>query len=116
MMKPFLVNAPGLSVMTPSGNQYISVVASSGVITQITAAVVTDPTMKVDNYDAVISITLSVVITQGTSSSTDIINIMGSSVSTTINGFSLILMGDINQGTQSVATIMSCGQTSSIID
>lgn len=115
-MKPFLVNAPGLSTMTPAGNQYISVTAASGQITEITAVVVTDSTVKVDDYAAVTSITLSVVITQGTSSSTDVINIMGSSINTTVNGLSLILMGDINQGSQSVATITSCGQTSTMVD
>lgn len=112
MIKPFLVDAPGLSTMTTEGNQYISVVATSGKITQITAVVVTDPTVKVDNYAAVTSITLSVVIYQGTSSSTDILTITGSSVNNKVNNMSLILQGDVKQGSQSIATIVSCGQTS----
>lgn len=116
MMKPFLVNAPGLSTMGTEGNQYILVVATSGKITKITAVVITDPTVKVDNYETVISITLTVVITQGTSSTTDVYVITGSSISSTTNGLPFILMGDVTQGSQSTATILSCGQTSVMVD
>lgn len=118
-MKPFLVNTPDLSIFNPpAANKYISLVAASGAIASVIPVIVTDATVMVDNYPSVTSITLMVVINQGSSSVTDVVNIKGSSVYSTANNQKFILLGDViqSEGKQVTATIISCGQTSTLVD
>lgn len=118
MMKLVLVNSPELTIPGgPTGNSMISIIPTGSAAPTSSAFVpVTDPTMLVDNYPVVTTLTISVPWTQGETSGTDVITLTGSSISTNNNNQSLILQQDSANGLLFKAIVTSCGQTSTFAE
>lgn len=112
-MKLALVNTPALSIMTPAGNALITVVGANAVSSVV---VVSDPTFKIDNFAVCTKVIINCTYQAGTASVADVVTIMGTSVSTTANRQPIITMGDMGSGAVVKATVISCGQTSVMLD
>ena len=112
-MKLVLVNKPDLTVMSPTGNTYISVVGANAVTGVV---VVSDPTVKVDNFNVCTKITINCTYQVGQSSVADTVIINGTSTCASANNQPMIVMGDMGSGAVVKASVISCGQTSTMVD
>ena len=112
-MKLVLVNKPDLSVMSPAGNAYISVVGANAVTGVV---VISDPTIKVDNFNVCTRITINCTYQAGPSSVPDVVVINGTSACASANNQPMIVMGDMGSGSVVKASVISCGQTSTMVD
>lgn len=134
-MELVLVNAPDLSIITPTVppsptvvSKYFSFVIPITTVISVTAQITTDLNMSVDNMNVVTKIIFTIKGTmqvgQQTLDVTGTITMNGNSVFTTENNQSLILFGNMATGTIMVqgtpivasATVISCGQTSTMVD
>lgn len=118
-MKLVLVNNPQLII--PGGSTGNTMISLSGKATSLNTVVpIIDPTMSVDNYNVCTKLIINITypIESPPYSSTDIITINGTSSSNTINNQPMVVMGDNGTGNASgvVATVISCGQTSTMVD
>lgn len=113
MMKLVLVNKPDLSIMSPGGNSYITVVGANAV-QKVT--VIDDPTISVDNFNVCTQIIINCTYQAGQASVADVVTINGSSIFSTANNRGMILMGDNGSGSVVKATVISCGQTSTFAE
>ena len=113
MIKLILVNRPDLSIMTPGGNSYITVIGANAV-QKVT--VIDDPTMSVDNFNVCTQIIINCTYQAGQASVPDVVTINGTSICSTINNKKLIVMGDNGSGSVVKANVISCGQTSTFAD
>lgn len=118
-MKLVLVNAPQL--ITPGGPSGNTMISLTGKATALDSVVpVVDATMSIDNYSVCTKLTVNIIypIESPPYTSKDAITINGTSVCNTINNQPMIVMGDKGIGSASgvIATVISCGQTSTSID
>lgn len=112
-MKLVLVDTPELKIMTPAGNALISVIGANAVNSVV---VISDPTIKVDNFNVCTRITINCTYQAGPSSVPDVVVINGTSVCSTANHQPMITIGDMGSGAVVKATVISCGQTSTMVD
>ena len=114
-MKLVLVNAPDLTVITPSPvatNNYLSFIIPADSVASIIITPTTDPNMTIDNQNVCTMLSITITGKVGDSAYADSITLKGNSVNTTENGQSLILQGQSQTGPNgSTVNIISCGQT-----
>ena len=103
--------------MSQAGNTYISITTPSGFSGSATPVIVSDPTITVDNFAVCTHIEIAISGVIGEASYADSVTINGDSQFTTANNMSVILLGASGEGKSgSSAKVISCGQTSVMVD
>lgn len=119
-MKLILVNAPDLTIITPSpgaSNAYLSFIIPADTVANITITPTVDQNMFIDGMNVCTRLSISISGKVGDSPYSDTIILNGESIYTTENTLSLILQGQSQTGPMgSTVTVTSCGQTSVMVD
>lgn len=119
-MKLVLVNAPDLTIITPSPaatNAYLSFIIPADTVASIVITPTTDPNMLIDNMNVCTKLSISISGKVGNNPYSDTILLNGGSIYSTENNQPLILQGQSQTGPMgSTVTVTACGQTSVMVD